>query len=86
MKEANSKSYEIDSVRYQAVIIWGKLQRYIAFDLTELSRIHNNRTFLKILLNPTNIYFFTYLFVFPGLVTLSILHTEKLHNYRNITS
>ena len=27
-----------------------------------------------------------YLFVFPGLVTLSILHTEKLHCCRNITS
>ena len=29
---------------------------------------------------------FIYLFVFPGLVTLSILHTEKLHCCRNIRS
>ena len=29
---------------------------------------------------------FIYLFVFPGLVTLSIIHTEKLHCCRNITS
>ena len=26
------------------------------------------------------------LFVFPGLVTLSIIHTKKLHCWRNITS
>ena len=31
-------------------------------------------------------YLFIYLFVFPGLVTISILHTEKLHCCRNITS
>ena len=31
-------------------------------------------------------YLFTYLFAFPGLVTLSIPHTEKLHCRRNITS
>ena len=32
------------------------------------------------------IHLFIYLFVFPGLVTLSILHTEKLHCCRNIRS
>ena len=32
------------------------------------------------------IYLFIYLFIFPDLVTLSILHTEKLHCCRNITS
>ena len=32
------------------------------------------------------IHLFIYLFIFPGLVTLSILHTEKLHCCRNITS
>ena len=31
-------------------------------------------------------YLFICLFVFPGLVTLSILHPEKLHCCRNITS
>ena len=31
-------------------------------------------------------FIFIYLFVFPGLVTVSILHTEKLHCYRDITS
>ena len=30
--------------------------------------------------------FFIYLFVFPGLVTLSIPHTEKLHYCHNMTS
>ena len=32
------------------------------------------------------IYLFIYLFIFPGLATLSILHTEKIHRCRNITS
>ena len=30
MEEANIKSYGIDSIRYQAVIIWNKLQNNIA--------------------------------------------------------
>ena len=37
VEEANSKSYGIDSIRYQTVIIWNKLQNNIASDLTELS-------------------------------------------------
>ena len=37
VEEANSKSYGIDSIRYQAVIIWKKLQNNIASDLTELN-------------------------------------------------
>ena len=31
------------------------------------------------------IYLFAYLFVFPGVITLSITYTEKLHCRRNIT-
>ena len=57
MEEANSKSYGIDSIRYQAVIIWNKLRNNIASDLTELNRmkvkptIIEHSTQLKILLN-----------------------------------
>ena len=32
------------------------------------------------------IYIYIYIFVFPGLVTISILHTEKLRCCRNKTS
>ena len=39
VEEAYSKSYEIDSIRYQAVNVWSKLQSNIATDLTELSRM-----------------------------------------------
>ena len=57
VEEANSKSYRIDSIKYQAIIIWNKLHNNIASDLTELSRLKNikstitNWIFLKILLN-----------------------------------
>ena len=57
VEEANSKSYGIDSIRYQAVIIWNKLRNNIASDLTELNRmkvkptIIERSTQLKILLN-----------------------------------
>ena len=39
VEEAYSKSYEIDSIRYQAVNVWSKLQSNIVTDLTELSRM-----------------------------------------------
>ena len=56
MEEANSKSYGIDSIRYQAVITWNKLQNNIASDLTELNRMKVKSTIIqhfliKILLN-----------------------------------
>ena len=37
--EANSQLYGIESIRYQAVVIWSKLQNNIASDLTEVSRM-----------------------------------------------
>ena len=43
------------------------------------------RKVVKITQGPYLSFFFN-LFVFPGLVTLSILHTEKLNCCRNITS
>ena len=45
--EANSKSYGIDSIRYQAVIIWNKLQNTVASDLTELSRMKVKSTIIE---------------------------------------
>ena len=45
--EANSKSYGIDSIRYQAVIIWNKLQNNITSDLTELSRMKVKSTVIE---------------------------------------
>ena len=44
MEEANSKSYGIDSVRYQAIILWNKVRNNIASDLTQPNEglIHNN--------------------------------------------
>ena len=49
-EEANSKSYGIDSIRYQAVIIWNKLQNNIASDLTELNRMKVKSTIIEHLL------------------------------------
>ena len=48
--EANSKSYGIDSVRYQAAIIWNKLQNNIASDLTEHNRMKVKSTIIEHLL------------------------------------
>ena len=39
VEEANNKSYGIDSIVCQSVIIRNKLQNYVASDLTELSRM-----------------------------------------------
>ena len=39
MKRAYSNSCGIDSIGYQAVVIWNKLQNIVASDLTELSRM-----------------------------------------------
>ena len=39
VEEANSKLYGIESIRYQAVIIWNKLKNNIASDLNKLSRM-----------------------------------------------
>ena len=47
VEEANSKSYGIDSIRYQAVIIWNKLQNNIASDLTELNRMKVKSTIIE---------------------------------------
>ena len=46
VEEDNSKSYGIDSIRYQAVIIWNKLQNNIASVLTELSRMKVKSTMI----------------------------------------
>ena len=35
----NSQLHGIESIRYQAVVIWSKLQNNIASDLTEVSRM-----------------------------------------------
>ena len=47
VEEANSKSYGIDSIRYQGIFIWNKLQNNIASDLTELSRMKVKSTIIK---------------------------------------
>ena len=47
VEEANSKSYGIDSIRYQAVIIWNKLQNNITSDLSELSRMKVKPTIIE---------------------------------------
>ena len=47
VEEANNKSFGIDSIRYQAVIIWNKLQNNIASDLSELSRIKIKSTIIE---------------------------------------
>ena len=39
VEEANSKLYGIESIRYQAVIIWNKLKNNIASDLNKPSRM-----------------------------------------------
>ena len=39
VEEANNKSYVIDSIGCQSVIIWNKLQNYVVSDLTELRRM-----------------------------------------------
>ena len=39
VEEANSQLYGIESIRYQVVVIWSKLQNNIASDLTEVSRM-----------------------------------------------
>ena len=51
VKKANSKSYGIDSIRYQAVIIWNKLQNNTASDLTKLSRMKAKSTTIEYFLN-----------------------------------
>ena len=59
VEEANSKSYGIDSIRYQTIIIWNKLQNNIISDLTKLSRMKVKSTIIedfsksyKIQMNP----------------------------------
>ena len=47
VEESNSKLYRMDSIRYQAVIIWNKLQSNIAFDLTKLSRMKVRSTIIE---------------------------------------
>ena len=47
VEEANSKSYGINSIRYQAVFIWNKLQNNIASDLNELSRMKVKSTIIE---------------------------------------
>ena len=47
VEEANSKSYGIDSIRHQAIIIWNKLQNNIASHLTELNRIKVKSTIIE---------------------------------------
>ena len=47
VEEANSKSYGIDSIRSQALIIWNKLQNNITSDLTELSRMKVKSTIIE---------------------------------------
>ena len=47
VEEANSKLYGIESIRYQAVIIWNKLQNYVTSDLTELSRMKAKSTIIE---------------------------------------
>ena len=47
VEKANSKLYGIESIRYQAVTIWKKLQNNIASDLTELSRMKAKSTIIE---------------------------------------
>ena len=46
VEQGNSKLYGIESIRYQAAIIWNKLQNNIASDLTELNRIKVKSTII----------------------------------------
>ena len=52
VEEANSKSYGINLIRYQAVIIWNKLQDNIASNLTELNIIKVPKVLMKVLKVP----------------------------------
>ena len=44
---ANSKLYGIESIRYQAVMIWNKVQNNVASNLTELSRMKATSTIIE---------------------------------------